>query len=406
MSVNILLQDFIDMNLIDTNTAVPAGVWTRITGTATTDAHTTWHAAFRSVSGAKTFYIDGVQVEPGATASRYIETDGAAASRLAANIKPRRMFRLRAKYSSTTYPVFVAYARGFPQSYPALGFDSVVQVDLTDAFAILQGVDLVVGFTRDAELSGARIEAVLDAIGVPAALRDIDDGTVMVDAITVTSTGTSGLGHAKSVALDSEMGSLFVAKDGKVTFHQYDRRLNGSSLHSFTDTAGAALGYTAFETAFDDTYLWNYIRVTGAGGDESAQTAVDAASDAEHFTLTKTASTQLLTGSDVQQVADRYILRYANAEQRLPALQMNGAGDASSRWPVILDLEVSDRVTATRYADDTPTVLTQNVEGIRHQCAPGGPWTTTVPTSPADTNTYLELDDATFGELDDIYMLA
>jgi hypothetical protein len=317
------------------------------------------------------------------------------------NIKPRKMFRLRYRWNGTVYPGFVSYARGLPQTYPATGFDSVVQVDLVDAFAILQGVDLVVGFTRPAELSGARIEAVLDAIGVPAALRDVDTGTVTVDAINVDTAGTSGLGHAKAVALDSEMGSLFVAKDGKVTFHDYERRLNASVLHEFSDD-GADLPYTSIEPAFDETYLWNYIRTTGADGDTITAVAEDTASQDDYFIITKTLSTQLAYEPDVLQVAQRYALKYAQPELRLPALPLNGAASPDDLWPVLLDLEVSDRVTVERFGDAAdPMLLTQNVEGIRHACQPGGPWVTAVPTSPADTRTYFILDDATYGQLDD-----
>lgn len=318
------------------------------------------------------------------------------------NIKPRRMFRMQYRWNSVTYPGFVAYARGFPQTYVSGGKDKLVRVELVDAFALLQSFDLVAGFTRPQELSGARIAAVLDAIAVPSALRDLDAGTVVVDALEVTTAGTSGLDHAKEVAMDSEFGQLFVAKDGKVTFHDYDRRLSASSLHTFTDAAGAALGFgLAFEPAFDETYLWNYVRATGAAGDDTAQVAEDAASQDDYHKLVKPLGTQLVTGSDIMQVAQRHALRYAQPELRLPTLPLIGAGNPSSRWPVILDLEVSDRITVTSLSDSSdPTTLTQNVEGIRHACLPGGPWATSVATSPADTRTYFVLDDATLGQLD------
>lgn len=316
-------------------------------------------------------------------------------------IKPRRMFRLRARWDSVIYPVFVAYARGFPQTYPALGADSLVKVDLVDAFAILQAVDLVVGFSRPAETTGERIDAVLSFIAVPAALQDTDAGTVTVDAVNITSPGTSGLDHAKQVALDSEMGQLFVAKDGKVTFHDYNRRLNASSLHTFTDDPAGALRYGAgFEPAYDETYWWNYIRVTGADN-ENAYTAEDATSRAEDFTITKPVSTQLVNASELQQDAERYALRYGQPQLRLPALPLTGANNPDALWPVILDLEVSDQIMVERFATSAdPMTFVQNVEGIRHSCSPGGPWVTTVPTSPADTASYFTLDDPVLGELD------
>jgi hypothetical protein len=323
------------------------------------------------------------------------------------NIKPRRVFEIVARWNAVEYPICVAYARGFPQSYPSAGFDKVVKVDLVDAFAILQGVDLVIGFTRPEELSGDRIEAVLDAIGVPAGLRDIDPGTVTVAAIDVDSPGTSGLAHAKAVAVESEMGQLFVAKDGKVTFHDYSRRLNGTVAHAFTDNPSGTLRYgIGVEPDFDEAYLWNYIRAAGAAGNDAALVAEDSASQDDYFILTKTISTQLVSGSEIQQVADRFALRYAQPELRAPALPLSGARSPSAMWPVLLGLEVSDQVSVEVFATSSdPMLLTQNVEGIRHSCVPGGPWVTSVPTSPADTNEYLELNDATLSELDDDYAL-
>lgn len=315
------------------------------------------------------------------------------------NIKPRRMFRLRYRWNGTVYPGFVAYSRGFPQTYPSAGFDSVVSVDLVDAFAILQGVDLVVGFSRPAELTGTRIGAVLDAIGVPAALRDLDPGTVIVDAINVTSPGTSGLDHAKAVAIDSEMGQLFVAKDGRVTFHDYSRRLNASTAHTFTDDPTDDLRYGLdFAPAWDETYLTNYVRVTGAGGQDTAHVAEDAGSQDDYFLLTTTISTLLVSGSDLQQRADRHVYRYPEPELRLPSVSFTGAGSPFERWPVLLDLEVSDRVAFERFSTSAdPMVLTQNIEGVQHSCRPGGPWVLGVRSSPADTTTYMVTGDATLG---------
>lgn len=318
------------------------------------------------------------------------------------NIKPRKVFELVAKWAGVEYPVFYAYARGYPQSWPHSGFDNAVKVNLVDAFGVLQGVDLVVGFTRSIESSGSRITAILDTIGVPVALRDLDPGTVRVGAISVTSAGTSGLDHARSIAIDSEMGQLFVAGDGKVTFHDYARRLNATNQHTFSDRPGALLSYgTTFEADFDETYLWNFVRVTGSAGDDTAQTAKNAASKDDYFELAKSVATQLVSGSDIQQVADRYAGRYAQPEQRAPKLPLNGANRPAAMWPVILGLKPSDRITVERFATSTdPMILVQNVEGIRHVCKPGGPWTTEVATSPADVRTYLRLDHATLGKLD------
>lgn len=322
------------------------------------------------------------------------------------NIKPRRMFRLRYRWNGVVYPGFVAYSRGFPQAWPAAGHDSVVKVDLVDAFAILQSVDLVVGFSRPVEDSGTRIAAVLDAAGIPAALRDIDTGTVDVEALEITDTGTSALDHAKQVA-EAENGQFFIAKDGRATFHNRDRRLNAASLHTFTDDPAGSLRYQpGLEPAWDDTYLWNFVRVAGSAANTET-VAEDTASQDDYHKIVKALSSGLAYGGDRTALAE-YLLRvYKQPQLRAPALPVNGRLNPTAMWPVLLDLEVSDRVTVNRFATAAdPMSLVQNVEGLRHTCKPGGPWQTTIATSPADETVYWQLDHATRSALDSTFPLA
>lgn len=315
------------------------------------------------------------------------------------NVKPRRKFRLRAKWSGVTYPVFEAHARGFPQSYPAAGFDALVKVDLFGTEAILQGVDLVVGFSRPAELSGDRIDAVLDAVGIPAANRAVDAGTTTVSAIDVTSEGVSGLDHARAVAADSEFGQFFAAKDGKLTFHDRHRRLHATSLYTFSDD-GQTYG-TDIQVAYDDTYLWNYIRVTDSADSEAtAGVATDSASEDDYHPITRPVSSQLSTANERQALAEYELFLYSQPAERLPSIPFQGAANPSVLWPMLLDLEVSDRVTWERFfASVEPKSLLQNVEGIRHACSPGGPWLSSVAVSPADDNQYWLLGSVGFSEL-------
>lgn len=323
------------------------------------------------------------------------------------NVKPRKMFELVARWNAVEYPVFVAYAQGFPQEWPsATQTGGQVLVSLVGGEALLNTYDLVVGFTRSAELSGARIDAVLTEVGIPAGLQDTDTGTVMIDAITVDQPGTSALSYARSVAADSEFGQLFAAKDGKLTFHDRQRRLNASILHTFSDVGGGHRYDTEFKTAWDDAYLANYVRVDGAA-DTDPGIAENAASQLDYVTVTKTMSSRLSDYNDREALANYVVSRYAQPLQRAPALPLQGARAPSTQWPVILDLEVSDRIRIRQFdGSAVPIVLTQNVEGIRHTCKPGGPWLTEVATSPADISVYWTLGTAGKSELQSTTLLA
>lgn len=58
------------------------------------------------------------------------------------NILPERYMRYQATYGATTYDLIYAYTDSYPLSYPASGFDSVVQLNATDGMKVLS-VDTV-----------------------------------------------------------------------------------------------------------------------------------------------------------------------------------------------------------------------------------------------------------------------
>ena len=100
---------------------------------------------------------------------------------------PRRSVRV----SANDYPVFVGFIDDFDIQYEP-GKQSVVRIDVSDAFSVLANSGLE-EFTPDSELSGARINAVLDRPEVdwPAEARDIDAGnTLMLDTDVAEGTGT------------------------------------------------------------------------------------------------------------------------------------------------------------------------------------------------------------------------
>jgi hypothetical protein len=74
------LSDGIDQGLAGPTVTVPAGVWTRLVATGTTDTHT-GRTAYIFAKQACTFWVDGVQVEAGPYATPYKHTDGATATR-------------------------------------------------------------------------------------------------------------------------------------------------------------------------------------------------------------------------------------------------------------------------------------------------------------------------------------
>lgn len=161
-----------------------------------------------------TVYWDGVQLEASSSVHRYVETDGATRSRSSANIKPRRKFRLQATWNGTTYPIFYAHARAYPQEYPS-ETNKRVRVDLADALAILKAVDLqAIGFNRPEERSDKRLNALLDSANIPVAERDIGTGTFEVPDTDDAAELGSAQNHAEQIGT-SEADPIYVARTGQ-----------------------------------------------------------------------------------------------------------------------------------------------------------------------------------------------
>jgi outer membrane lipoprotein SlyB len=89
-----------------------------------------------------------------------------------------RKVQITATYSGITYPIF----SGFITSYNTVTPKDVTEVTYTtitavDAFRLAQNAQIatVAGATAG-DLSGTRVNQILDQIGWPASMRDIDAG--------------------------------------------------------------------------------------------------------------------------------------------------------------------------------------------------------------------------------------
>lgn len=329
------------------------------------------------------------------------------------NIKPRKAFRLKAKMGASQFTVFVGYARGFPQAWPSLGADALVRVDLIDQMAFLATFDLPIGFTRGVELSGARIDAILDAIGFPVPpARAIDGGTVYMDAITVDAVGSNALSHINECA-DVEFGQFF-DRAGVPTFHDRQRRLGVNTvqfpIYAFHDIPQVGDGTydTTFEPRWDDTYLWNDVLVSGPSQDDVVGAATDSASQDDYWPITKAISSKLAYEPDRTALAQYHALLYAQPALRSPSLTFSMVTQSTDTKRVaLLFLSISDPFTVTRFSGTAATMqLTQYIEGVSHYCRPGGPWTITFATSPADTTVYWVLEDPVLGAIDSTNLIS
>jgi hypothetical protein len=279
---------------------------------------------------------------------------------------PRRSVRI----SANNLPVFVGFIDDFDIQYEP-GVQSVVRIDVSDAFSVLANAGLD-EFTPDSELSGERIETVLDRPEVdwPVELRDIDPGnTLMLDADVDENTPT--LEYLQLVER-SEFGTLFLAKDGKITFRQRNSVPNIPDL-VFSDEVVAG-EYTGIQFAdvnimYGSENLFNRIDLENADVFPEQAFAEDIASQAFYGPRTYSATNLLVQDPEqLQFLADFLLLRFKEPQYRFETVTVVLDTLTGENQDKVLDLEIGDIVLVRFEPSDIPPAIEQYVRiiGINH----------------------------------------
>lgn len=246
------------------------------------------------------------------------------------------------------------------------------------------------------DTSGERVDKVLDAIGWPAADRDVDTGQSVLQA---TGLGGMALPYLQAVAR-SEAGAFFVTTEGEVRFRERHALLAAPytvSQATFGDD-GAELGYVDLKPDYSVDRVRNVIRRGRTGG--SVQEARDATSIAE-FLVREDSQTDLMFASDEEatDAAGWTLARRKDPALRFDALEVEPYGDETNLFPQLLGRSIGDRITVRRRPGAGGAMIEREVhiEGIQHRLGPGLHWRTRWSLSPADAAvTYWVWDTSTW----------
>ena len=269
------------------------------------------------------------------------------------------------------------------------------------------------------DLPGLRIETILDAIGWPDNLRDIDEGTTYLAPQDASKTPLDMLQEA--AAADS--GVIYVDDDGTIIFADRDaiisdeRSITVQSTYDTTDAAGKKFVDTSI--VYDDSLIYNIVKIdrkvtTAAGGEELTGTTV-VVSNAESISLygARTLAIEVPIVSEVgadatygqtqaQNLALFLASQYANPELRPEEVRFAPQGDPSTLYPDLLSRKIRDRVTVKFAVPGGGSAVQRDcfVESVGHAITPGN-WSTTFGLSSATFYTgFFILDNATLGVLD------
>jgi hypothetical protein len=219
----------------------------------------------------------------------------------------------------------------------------------------------------DDDLPGTRLGRIFDLAALPAGDRNIGAGTTTLQS---TYLGGSALSWAQKVE-ETELGWLFVARDGKVTFVGRNAAVTGAYLASLAtlvdDDSGAGIPYRSGDADVDEGIIVTRATVSREGS--IAVTYYDAVAKAEFGWLDETHD-GLLHDSDTysQSYAQWIVNTHKAPSTRVGTVALELTKDPAAMYPAILALELGDRVTYKRKPQNTGAVFTQDmrVEAISH----------------------------------------
>jgi len=263
-------------------------------------------------------------------------------------LTPMRKVQITATYGAVTYPVFSGFITSFSTSTPQASVGDVVYttIQAVDAFRLAQNAQIsTVAGTSAGQLTGARINNLLDAISWPATMRDIDAGltTVQIDPATAR----TALQACQTIET-TEFGAFYVDASGSFVFQ--DRSVTSSSVAAtpvvFNDN-GTAIDYFNATWVTNDTLVYNEANITATG--LATQTASDAASIAKYFLHSYNQQNLLMQDTTTAlNYARAYVASRAATSVRCDEIQLDlYTANYNAGIIAALDLDYFDPVTIT-----------------------------------------------------------
>jgi hypothetical protein len=196
-------------------------------------------------------------------------------------LTPMKKVQISATYGATTYSLFSGFITSYVNTQPKDATEvAYTTITAVDAFRLASNAQIsTVSGASAGNLSGTRINQILDQIDWPATMRDVDAGLTTLQADP--GTARTSLDAMTTVAT-SEYGALYVNTDGEFVFQ--DRSVTagsiGGTVTTFNDD-GTGIAYANAMWKLDDDLIFNSAQISRTGG--SPQTAINQASIDKYF---------------------------------------------------------------------------------------------------------------------------
>jgi len=296
------------------------------------------------------------------------------------NLVPLRQIIIYATYATQNYFLFSGfitnYDTGFRQGNDEL---STVTLKCVDAFKLLNGSGISSVAGSGVQLSGARVNAILDEIEWPISLREIDTGDSTLQADPGTDRDAL---QALFNVEQSEFGGIFLDGNGKINFVSRNNLIAAPAfpVYEFSDQ-GTDISYTNAVVALDDTTLINDVTITRLNG--TAQNAFDQDSINKFFLHSGKRSDLLIqTDAEALDQAQGILATRKDPEVRIDSIQLNLYDDFNPNKPLAgVNIELLDGITVTKTTPGFTSVVQSSLVNAIHHDITRSSWMTTLYTT-------------------------
>jgi len=237
-------------------------------------------------------------------------------------LTPMKKVQISATYGANTYSLFSGFITSYVNTQPKDATEvAYTTIQAVDAFRLAQNAQIsTVTGAAAGNLSGTRINQILDQIDWPATMRDVDAGLTTLQADPGTARTSL---DAMQTVTDSEYGALYVDVDGSFVFQ--DRSVTagsiGGTVTTFNDN-GTGIAYADAVWKLDDTLVFNSATVSRAGG--TPQTAINQASIDKYFIHSYNLQNLLMqTDAVALDYAQAYVASRAETQVRCDGIELD-----------------------------------------------------------------------------------
>jgi hypothetical protein len=270
-----------------------------------------------------------------------------------------------------------SYDTGF---YSGVYTTSAVVLQCVDGFRLLNNVSTpldagtpsvpvpIPGCTT-AQLSGTRVDAILDFAGFPSSMRTTDPGNSIMQA---DPGGARSVLAAIQTIEQSEFGAFFMQRSGKTLFLDRDTVAQQADRipRTYTDS-GLTFPYSSIDFAFDDQNILNRVSVTRVGG--LTQTVEDQES-IDRFFVKSGQRTNILvqTDQESEDQANTLLAARKDADLRIESITLNLNATVSEENTLVnLTSDIYNLIIAERSMPGGSSIVQELfIQGVQHDITP------------------------------------